>query len=309
MIALLLACAGGPATPPPAPTAAVVEVAPPPPPAPPPFVPERADEVPLAVPDGADEIARRLVYADDRVVDEAIPDDVAAAWGHAEQRIFRKLGGDPALLAAVLDAVPDRVQADTFARLVHASVEIAATVTKPRGDLPDWRIVEPPPLGELIAAYQAGEAEHGVPWPVLASIHLNETKFGRLRGVSPSGALGPMQFMPGTWAAYGDGDVNDPHDAIRAAANYLAKMGWARDPRKAVWHYNHSAHYVEAILTFAEVITDDPRRMRGLWGWQVYYRTVKGPIWLSTGYASPTRMSIDAWCAGKDVLHCPALGG
>lgn len=143
---------------------------------------------------------------------------------------------------------------------------------------------------------------------MLASVHLNETKMGRIRGISPAGAKGPMQFMPETWAAYGlGGDVESPTDAIAGAAHYLAKMGWAKDPRKALWHYNHSEHYVDAILDFAAFLDSDPRRYRGLWGWQVYYRTVKGSIWLSEGYAQAARVPIEAWCDERGEPWCPPL--
>ena len=83
------------------------------------------------------------------------------------------------------------------------------------------RIVEPAPIEDLTRYYKDAEAEFGVPWYYLASIHLVETRMGRIRGVSVAGAQGPMQFMPGTWAAYGEGDVNSDRDAIRAAARYL----------------------------------------------------------------------------------------
>jgi hypothetical protein len=49
---------------------------------------------------------------------------------------------------------------------------------------------------------------------------------------SPKGAVGPFQFMPGTWAAYGDsnpknpfGDPKDLTDAAYAAAHYLKDLG------------------------------------------------------------------------------------
>ena len=45
--------------------------------------------------------------------------------------------------------------------------------------------------------------EFGIDWTYLASIHLVETRMGRIRGTSVAGAQGPMQFIPATWASYG----------------------------------------------------------------------------------------------------------
>ena len=46
----------------------------------------------------------------------------------------------------------------------------------------------------------------------------NRDGLGRIAGVSPAVAQGPMQFLPSTFAAYGDGgDILSPHDSIMAA--------------------------------------------------------------------------------------------
>lgn len=73
-------------------------------------------------------------------------------------------------------------------------------------------------------------------------------------------AVGPMQFIPGTWRSYGvdasrDG-VADPHNAIDAtwsAARYLCALG-ADDPSRvadAIWSYNHSWEYVDEVMAQA----------------------------------------------------------
>jgi cell wall-associated NlpC family hydrolase len=67
------------------------------------------------------------------------------------------------------------------------------------------------------AANAAGCAE--VTPAVLAAQLYQESGFNP-RAQSPVGAMGIAQFMPGTWAAHGKGDVWNPADAIPAAARY-----------------------------------------------------------------------------------------
>lgn len=75
-------------------------------------------------------------------------------------------------------------------------------------------------------------------------------------------AVGPMQFIPTTWARWardGDGDgTADPHnlyDAATAAGAYLCRAGdfvSADGPRRAIFAYNHSDAYVDVVLQLAE---------------------------------------------------------
>jgi membrane-bound lytic murein transglycosylase B len=112
---------------------------------------------------------------------------------------------------------------------------------------------------------------------VLAAVNFIESAFGRLRNESTAGARGPMQFMPATWRAYGlGGDIEDPGDAILGAAHYLRANGAPRSYRRALLAYNHSAHYVDAILRFAQRMRRDPRSFYAYYSWQVYVRTGRG---------------------------------
>lgn len=80
-----------------------------------------------------------------------------------------------------------------------------------------------------------------------------------------AGAFGISQFLPSSylkWAVDGndDGEIDlfDKEDAVHSVANYLKTNGWGEDEesqKKAVFHYNNSTAYVNAILTLADKIT------------------------------------------------------
>jgi membrane-bound lytic murein transglycosylase B len=80
--------------------------------------------------------------------------------------------------------------------------------------------------------------------------------------VSYARAMGPMQFLPGTWARYasdGDGDgVTDSqnlYDSTLASARYLCSGGLnLRDPAQvttAILRYNNSMPYARNVLGWA----------------------------------------------------------
>ncbi|MGV0802930.1 lytic transglycosylase domain-containing protein, partial [Mycolicibacterium elephantis] len=99
----------------------------------------------------------------------------------------------------------------------------------------------------------------GVGWNYLAAINFIETGFGRVTGVSTAGAQGPMQFLPTTFAAYGNGgDILSPRDSIMAAGRYLAANGFAHDRDHALYRYNNSNRYVRAVSDYAAVLAADP---------------------------------------------------
>jgi membrane-bound lytic murein transglycosylase B len=124
---------------------------------------------------------------------------------------------------------------------------------------------------ELVPIYRAAAKRYGVPWSVLAAINRVETSFGRNLSVSSAGAMGWMQFMPGTWKAYGtdangDGqaDPYDRTDAIFSAARLLAANRAATNLRGAVWLYNHSNSYVATVLELARSYADGAGEPRGV---------------------------------------------
>src|SRR5687767_9983694 len=64
---------------------------------------------------------------------------------------------------------------------------------------------------------------YGVDARILRAICFIESRY-RINVVSPKGARGPMQFMPGTAARYGLRDSHHPEQAIDAAARYLRDL-------------------------------------------------------------------------------------
>ena len=156
---------------------------------------------------------------------------------------------------------------------------------EPQRRLPRWRIVAPPPAEELLGYYRVAQRRTGVSWTYLAAIHLVETRMGRIRGVSTAGARGPMQFLPSTWDLYGaGGDINDPRDAILAAARLLKASGAPGDMRGALWHYNQSTEYVRAVSEYARTMKRSRSAYRGYWHWRVLYRHARGTYVLPVGY-------------------------
>jgi membrane-bound lytic murein transglycosylase B len=92
--------------------------------------------------------------------------------------------------------------------------------------------------------------------------------------------------MPATWEGYGEGgDINSPHDAIVGAARYLAANGFADgNVDGALFRYNNSTSYVNAIKDLAAVLALDPRAFAGYYRWEVYYVTTVGDVHLPVGY-------------------------
>jgi membrane-bound lytic murein transglycosylase B len=72
------------------------------------------------------------------------------------------------------------------------------------------------------------------------------------------------------------GDIDDPHDAILAAANYLQDAGAPHDIDRALFAYNHSTSYVRAIRRFAARMRADERTFLSYYAWQVFVRTRHG---------------------------------
>jgi membrane-bound lytic murein transglycosylase B len=138
----------------------------------------------------------------------------------------------------------------------------------------------------LLTYYKEAQQQYGVPWQYLAAINLIETNMGRIQGLSSAGAQGPMQFMPSTWAYWGRGDVNNPHDAILAAGRYLEGHGAPNNMSHAIYAYNPSMLYVRAVQLYAQQMFSEPSTFLAYYNWQVYVPMPDGIRVLPEGFSN-----------------------
>ena len=156
-----------------------------------------------------------------------------------------------------------------------------ASLVSPLPRVPSYRFSQPASPRRLLRLYRNAQARFGVPWYVLAAVNFVESKFGRILGPSSAGAEGPMQFLPATFAAYGRGDINDPHDSIMAAARYLHADGAPKQLRAALFAYNRADAYVDAVLRYARQMQSNRWSFWAYYGYQVYVSTKGGPVRLT----------------------------
>jgi hypothetical protein len=138
--------------------------------------------------------------------------------------------------------------------VVVASKLPVAPVTVQAGQVPS----------NYLTLYKDSAAEYcpGLSWTVLAAIGEIESGNGVNVGPSSAGALGPMQFLPSTWAIWGikgfgqsgPPDIMNPLDAVPSAARMLCADGatnGAAGLSQAIFDYNHATWYVNEVLQLA----------------------------------------------------------
>jgi membrane-bound lytic murein transglycosylase B len=214
---------------------------------------------------------RSLNAAVDRWDTSAPPPREVALLALYEQRIFRILGSNRRLAVAVVKR-DSAAAADVRAR---ADLAFLARHSAPLRAAP--RVGPAPPADRLRLWYRQAQARFRIRWQLLAAINFVESAFGKVRNTSTAGAQGPMQFEPATWRAYGlGGNVHDPRDAIIGAANFLAANHGSTDERGALYDYNHSRMYVDAVTLYANRMARDPRAFLRYYSWSVFIRTRNG---------------------------------
>jgi membrane-bound lytic murein transglycosylase B len=242
--------------------------------------------------------------ADDLVADEQALCDPksseAVLMGAAgrQQAAYRALGRHPEWDVIARPRIPPSLL-NVYDRNVDAQRQFTAIVaSEPKDTLPAWRIDPPAPTNKLLGYYREAEAATGVGWNYLAAINLIETGLGRVVGVSDAGAQGPMQFLPSTFADYGDGgDILSPHDSIMAAGRYLAANGFADHHDDALFRYNNWDRYVRAVNDYAAVLAADPASFAGYYRWDIYYHTTAGDVLLPIGYVATSPIPVTDYLA------------
>lgn len=247
---------------------------------------------PLLAPDPA-KLADDLVADEETLRNPASPEPALVAAARRQQAAYRAIGHHPEWDQVTRGRIPPALLA-TYDRNVAArrQLDSLSAGAAPKDTLPAWRIEPPAPADQLLGYYHEADAATGVGWNYLAALNFVETTFGRIAGPSSAGAQGPMQFLPSTFAEHSNGgDIHAPRDSIMAAARKLAADGFAHDPDGALYAYNHSNDYVQAVTNYAAVLAADPGAFAGYYRWEIYYRTSAGDVLLPTGYAASAPIS------------------
>ena len=213
---------------------------------------------------------RLVLHADEALAEQA--GELSRQAAHAAQRsikternvrvvadrVARLLAEQQQLLDEANARVAELQALDAARAALAAQARAFDSITASR--LATLHVLPPSPL-YMSLYHQAALSCPGLSWTVLAAIGQVESGHGRNPSTSSAGAMGPMQFLPSTFAHYGvdgnhDGvlDIMDPYDAIFSAANYLCANGAGRGGDalySAIWHYNHADWYVQMVLTLA----------------------------------------------------------
>jgi cell wall-associated NlpC family hydrolase len=169
-----------------------------------------------------------------------------ALFPTALRRLLLGLGAGAALIVAIAGAL--------LLLLLSILASGTAAIPSPTGSVAaSGGPVAGIPSDQLAVMQQAAASSGcGLDWSLLAGIARVESGFGSNMATSTAGAIGYGQFLPSSWAVFGQGgNPYDFHDALPAMARYLCASGAGQDVRHAVWAYNHADWYVDEVLSFA----------------------------------------------------------
>ncbi|MFD3732334.1 lytic transglycosylase domain-containing protein [Streptomyces sp. NPDC058632] len=153
----------------------------------------------------------------------------------------------------------------------YKKAEAALRASKPACNLP-WQLLAA--IGKVESGQARGgrvDTEGTTTSPIIGPqldgngfALIEDTDNGEYDGNSAyDNAVGPMQFIPSTWAWAGrdgnnDGreDPNNIYDAALAAGHYLCRFDWnlsdQADLDKAILSYNNSTEYLNTVLSWLE---------------------------------------------------------
>jgi hypothetical protein len=200
-----------------------------------------------------------------------VPLDLEAVIGPGRSRVPPATTLTPRQLPPLPDVAPTSIPRPALAAYVSAADAVDKTM--PECNL-YWQLLagigyvesDHASSGGSASPSWSGEAVPPILGPVLDGqggvAAIPDTDHGRLDGNTTwDRAVGPMQFLPSTWARFGadaghDGDAPDPQniqDAALAAAVYLctaaSRLDQPANAIEAVYSYNHSFDYVRSVLT------------------------------------------------------------
>lgn len=262
----------------------------------PPTSVEVADPGDQPLPDSSAAMVESLNAAEAAIRDTTLTVESRSAWGRRQQALYRVLSANEAWVTDVVSSVDDEVRAAVELNwAARQNLSSLLNTEELHSELPAWRVNAPPPAEELISYYKQAEEEWGIEWEFLAGINLIETRMGRIQGVSTAGAIGPMQFLPTTWAECCDGDPTVPKDAISGAAKYLTIRGGPENMERAIWGYNNSDYYVNAVTAYANVLMADEQAYYGYHAWEIYFLSTEGLIRIPVGYEQLEPIAATEW--------------
>lgn len=173
--------------------------------------------------------------------------EVVTAIILVETQLGNRLGGPSVLnTLSTMSALADPTICDTFWKRIKSSSRLS------RKEFEKWVNRKSKwAYGELKAFLKYAISEEIDPTDIMGSY---------------AGAIGISQFMPSNISSFGKDGDNDGRidlfthaDAIMSVAYYLKHYGWhpkigTKKARKVIFHYNHSKHYVQAVLKIVSLL-------------------------------------------------------